>query len=174
MNSLKIKNIIITGIGIALFVVLSLCLQIPIFENYYLCLGYIVMMIYLYSIGVTSGTIIGTMGTILYCCLINGLRGMPGWAVGNIFIGLWMGLVFGISRKIKNKYLELSFCILHSVIACTVGILFIKSGIEVLLYSQPLSLRILSNIYAFIADIFVISFSIPICWIMDRYIKKYY
>lgn len=79
MNSKRIKNIAITGIGIALFVVLSLCLQVPVFENYYLCLGYIAMIVYLYSVGTVSGTIVGVFGTILYCLLINGLRGMYAW-----------------------------------------------------------------------------------------------
>ena len=38
----------------ALFVALSLCLQAPVFENYYLCLGYAVMAVYCYSFGTIS------------------------------------------------------------------------------------------------------------------------
>lgn len=172
MNSKRIKNISVTGIGIALFVVLSLCLQVPVFE-YYLCLGYVAMTVYLYSVGTISGTIVGVFGTILYCLLINGLRGMPGWAIGNIFIGLFMGAMFDASKKtLKNKTLELIISIICTTIACAIGILFMKSGVEVLLYAQPLELRLANNIYAFIADVFVISFSIPICWSLDKYIKK--
>ena len=52
------KDICINAIGIALFVVLSLCLRVPIFQNYYICLGYVVMLIYLYSIGTFSGTLV--------------------------------------------------------------------------------------------------------------------
>ena len=44
---MKLKNICLNGMGIALFVVLSMCLRVPVFENYYLCLGYFVMAIVL-------------------------------------------------------------------------------------------------------------------------------
>ena len=173
MNSKRIKNISVTGIGIALFVVLSLCLQVPVFENYYLCLGYVAMTVYLYSVGTISGTIVGVFGTILYCLLINGLRGMPGWVIGNVFIGLFIGALFDASKKsLKNRTLEFIISVIYTTIACAIGILFMKSGVEVLLYSQPLALRIANNIYAFVADVFVISFSIPICWMLDKHIKR--
>ena len=169
-----IKNISITGIGIALFVVLSLCLQVPIFENYYLCLGYVAMIIYLYSIGTISGTIVGTLGTILYCILISGLRGMPGWAVGNILIGFLVGEFFKADRNIavKNKTLRFIGNCIFMIAACSIGILFVKSGVEVLLYAQPFGVRFISNIYAFIADSFVMCFSVPICWKLDKHIKN--
>ena len=48
------KQIALTGIGIALFVIFTLCLQVPIFENYYVCLGYIVMAVYCCSVVVIS------------------------------------------------------------------------------------------------------------------------
>ena len=35
------------------------------------------MTVYLYNVGIISGTLIGVLGTFLYCFLINGLRGMP-------------------------------------------------------------------------------------------------
>lgn len=79
MNS-STQRIALLAVGIALFVALSMCLQVPVFENYYLCLGYVVMAVYCYSFGTVSGTIAGTLGVVLYCLVINGLRGMPGWA----------------------------------------------------------------------------------------------
>ena len=84
----EINTITSNGIGIALFVILSLCLQVPIFQNYYLCLGYVVMAVYLRFFGIKNGAIVGVFGTILYCFLINGLRGMPGWSIGNIVIAI--------------------------------------------------------------------------------------
>ena len=85
------KKIAVLAMGIALFVALSMCLQVPVFENYYLCLGYVVMAVYCYSFGPFSGTIIGFFGVLLYCVVISGLRGMPGWALGNIVIGVLLG-----------------------------------------------------------------------------------
>ena len=34
------RKLCLTAMGTALFVVFTLCLQVPVFENYYLCLGY--------------------------------------------------------------------------------------------------------------------------------------
>jgi len=168
----KTKNIVINGIGVALFVALSMCLRVPVFENYYLCLGYFVMAIYCYCISPVSGTIVGVLGTILYCVLINGLRGMPGWAMGNIFIGAFLGFGFEFFKLLKGKvirYIIMTSCV---IIGTFLGILLVKSSVEMMLYSQPFFLRITNNIYAFIADIFVLLLSIPTCIAIEPSIKK--
>lgn len=162
------KFICINGMGIALFVALSMCLRVPVFENYYLCLGYIVMTVYCYKFGVTSGLIVGVFGTMLYCLLINGLRGMPGWVVGNIVIAIELGLIFKITKKLKKPLLETIIAAIITVEATAIGILVAKSLVEMMLYSQPFLLRISNNIYAFIADIVVIIMSLPICRIMEK------
>lgn len=164
------KNICLTGFGIALFVVLSLCLQVPIFQNYYLCLGYIVMALFC-SVNIVSGTIVGTLGVILYCLLINGLRGMPGWTLGNIIIGICLGLAFKLSKKIESKILKYLILVLFVVLGTAIGILGVKSLTEVILYAQPFLVRTASNIYAFVADVFVLIFSIPICELIKKQFK---
>lgn len=168
----NVKRIALYGIGIALFVVLSLCLQVPVFENYYLCLGYIAMAVYCYSIGTISGTVISTLGIILYCFLINGLRGMPGWAIGNIMIGLIAGLAFKWSRKLNSKWLKRIVCLSAVIVGTAIGILGIKSGVESVLYAQPMLIRVAKNIYAFVADIVVLMFSLPLCEVLDPHIQK--
>ena len=72
------KKLCITAMGIALFVVLSLCLQVPVFENYYLCLGYVSMMVFCFYFGPLSGMLVGSLGVVLYCLLIHGTRGDAG------------------------------------------------------------------------------------------------
>ena len=168
----SVKEIAITGIGIALFVVLTLCLQVPIFENYYVCLGYLVMAIYCCSVGVTSGTIVGTFGVILYCLIINGLRGMPGWVLGNIVIGIISGLAFKHTRKVENKVIKYIICIFAIIFSTFLGILICKSGLESIIYSQPFIVRTASNIYAFIADVVVLILSVPFCEILDKRIRS--
>ena len=171
---MKTKDVCINGIGIALFVALSMCLRVPVFDNFYLCLGYVVMTIYLYSIGTISGTLVGVLGTFLYCFLINGLRGMPGWVLGNIIIGIILGLWFKFIRKIKlNKFLSNLLTIIIVLISVAIGILIGKSIIEVILYAQPFILRVTTNLTAYISDIVVILISLPICKILDPQIKKY-
>ena len=168
----KTKYISVTAIGIALFTVLSLCLQVPVFENYYLCLGYLAMAVFCYSFGTLSGTIVGFLGVILYCLVINGLRGMPGWALGNIVIGISLGTIFKLTKKCKKQWVKWTLYILTVVASTAVGILIVKSLTESLLYSQPMIIRIGKNIYAFIADAAVLIMSLPICTGLHAQVKK--
>ena len=170
--SSKTKYISATAIGIALFVVLSLCLQVPVFENYYLCLGYVAMAVYCYSFGTLSGTIVGVFGVILYCLLISGLRGMPGWALGNIVIGIALGTVFRVTRKCKRQWVKWALYGAAVIASTALGILIVKSLTESLLYSQPMAVRIGKNIYAFVADAVMLLVSLPICALLHGYAKK--
>ncbi len=170
---LTTKKVSLLGLGIALFVVLTMCLQVPIFENYYICLGYIIMAVYCCSVGVLSGTLVGTLGVILYCLLTSGLRGMPGWVIGNIVIGIVSGLTFRYTRLMDNKYLRYFLCGVAVISSTFLGIFVLKSIVEMYLYSQPFLLRAANNIYAFIADVVVLLFAIPFCDMLDLKIRKY-
>lgn len=171
MRNFSLKDIALTGMGIALFIVLSLCLQVSVFENYYLCLGYIVMAVYLYSFGTIRGTIVGVIGTILYCLLISGLRGMPGWALGNIAIGIVAGYAFKLANVLEKKAGNM-IAIIGVVLGTAIGILGLKSATEVLLYAQPFFVRVASNMPAFIADTIVLVTSVPICKLLHMHINR--
>lgn len=166
------KKICITAMGAALFVVLSLCLQVHVFENYYLCLGYIVMGVFCYYFGPVSGITVGTLGVCLYCLLISGLRGLPGWAVGNVVIGLLVGLACKLTINIKSKLIRQIILITTVVIATVIGILGLKSIVECLLYAQPFVLRVAKNMTAFIADIVVLGISFPIALSIEPIMNK--
>lgn len=168
----KVKNIALTGIGIALFVVFTLCLQVPVFENYYLCLGYIVMAVYCYSIGPVSGTIVGCLGTFLYCLLTSGMRGMPGWVIGNLVIGIVIGITFQRTKKMRKVWLKAIINFLAIAVSTAVGILVLKSVTECILYSQPMVVRMGKNVFAFVADIFVLEMSLPLCMALDGKLSK--
>lgn len=169
MNTQKIA---VLAVGTALFVALSMCLQVPVFENYFLCLGYVVMAVYCYSFGTVSGTIVGTSGVVLYCLVINGLRGMPGWALGNIVIGIILGLSFRITRNMKSVAAGHALNILAVIAGVALGILGVKSITESLLYSQPFIVRAGKNVYAFIADVVVLIVSLPLCVMLDKTARK--
>lgn len=171
MNALT-RNICVTALGIALFVVLSLCLQVPVFENYYLCLGYVVLAIYCYSFGVSKSIFVGFLGVILYCLLTSGLRGMPGWSLGNIVIAVATSLACTVTSKLKSKTIRHILIAVIMVLSTAVGILGVKSVVECLLYSQPFLLRVAKNIYAFAADSLVLVISIPICYYLNPTIKR--
>lgn len=157
------KKICINAMGIALFVVLSLCLQVPVFKNYYLCLGYIVMSFYTYYFGIVSGTMVGIIGVLLYCILTGGLRGMPGWIFGNIVIGIVCGMAVVCVKKHHNQWMQQGIMIIAVVASTAIGILGIKSMTEVLLYGVSFVVRISNNIFAFIADVIVLGIGFEIC-----------
>lgn len=169
----SVKYICITGIGIALFVALSMCLQVPVFENYYLCIGYVAMAVYCYCMGTFSGTVVGTLGVLSYCLLINGLRGMPGWAAGNMIIGIALGSYFHFFRNKKITVLSTVTAVVVIIISTAAGILGVKSVVEWILYAQPFLVRAAKNIYAFAADAFVLMISLPICALVYPKVKKY-
>ena len=168
----KTRWITLNALGIALFVVLTLCLQVPVFENYYLCLGYIVMMVWCYHFGAVSGTVTGTFGVILYCRLISGLRGMPGWALGNVLIGIILGLSCRFLKKIRNPYLEFLAVSGIIIITTAAAILGVKSLTESLLYSQPFLLRVAKNSYACVADIIVLVAGWPAAKMLAAAVRK--
>lgn len=169
---MRLKMITATAIGIALFVVLSLCLQVPVFQNYYLCLGYVVMAVYCYSFGTISGTTVGTLGVVLYSVLINGLRGMPGWALGNVVIGVCLGLTFSWTKKMDKKVLQYVIWIAAVIVSVALGILGVKAFVDSLIRSQPFLVRVGMNVYAFVADVAVLIVALPICQFLDGPAQK--
>ena len=170
---MKPKDIAFLALGIALFVVLSMCLRVPVFENYYLCLGYIVMTVYIWCFKWYEGAVIGFLGVILYC-IIGGLgfNGMPGWSVGNIAIGLIMGATLKYVQKVKNKTAQVAAMAVVAIIATFVGIELIKSIIDSFVVGQPFSVRFAKNMTSFIADAFVIVVSLPICALVEKPAKR--
>lgn len=166
------QRICVIAAGIALFVVFTLCLQVPVFENYYLCFGYVAMAIYCYSFGALSGTIVGVLGVVLYCIVISGLRGLPGWALGNAVIGIVLGITFKRTKTLKSKWLQAIINVGAILVSVTIGILVVKSIAENILYAQPFVIRAGKNFYAWAADIVVLMISLPVCMMMDQVARK--
>ena len=166
------RKLCLTAMGTALFVVLTLCLQVPVFENYYLCLGYVVMMVFCFYFGPFSSAVVGTLGVVLYCLLISGLRGMPGWAAGNVVIALAVSFACRYTAGLKNKLLRYLILTGVIVVATAVAILGVKSVVEMILYAQPFLLRAAKNLYAFVADIVVMVVSLPVCEKLEGTIRK--
>ncbi len=170
---MKTKDITFLGIGIALFVALSMCLRVPVFENYYLCLGYIVMTVYIWCFRWYEGAIIGFAGVILYCIVGDlGFNGMPGWALGNLVIGLLIGLPLKQIKKISSKPLQLILTAAAAIAATFVGIEIVKSLVDSVVVSQPFPVRFAKNMSSFIADAFVIVISLPACVLLEKYAGK--
>ena len=183
-----LKNITYMAIGIALFVVTSMCLRVPVFENYYLCLGYVVMTVYIWCFKWYEGAAVGFFGVWLYCLIGSlGFNGAPGWAIGNIVIGIILGFTIPAIRNLTNKlvkkdviddtkaeklYITIPLVGLVAVFATFVGIMLVKSAVDMVVVSQPFTVRFIKNLNSFIADAVVIVFSIPICLVLEKPLKK--
>lgn len=170
---MKTRDITFPAAGIALFVVLSMCLRVPVFENYYLCLGYVVMTVYMWCFKWYEGAVVGFLGVILYCLIGElGFNGMPGWSVGNIVIGTIVGLSMRYIKKIRSKVLQVAVTAIVAVIATFIGIMLVKSVIDSFIVSQPVVIRMGKNLTSFIADAFVIVVSLPVCAVLEKYARK--
>lgn len=170
---MKTRSVTFMGLGIALFVALSMCLRVPVFENYYLCLGYIVMTIYIWNFAWYEGAIVGSLGVVLYCTIGGlGFNGMPGWTLGNIVIGLILGVTIKKIQRLKNKSLQVALIALVAIIATFFGIEIIKSLVDSIIVGQPISVRIAKNTTSFISDAFVIVASLPICLATEKIAKE--
>lgn len=174
MKKMKTEKICILGILTALFVALSMVLRVPVFQNFYLCLGYIAMYMAMCLYHVTGGVVVGTLGTTIYCLLISGLRGLPGWIIGNIaisvIVGLWMILTQPLVHDVKWSLITVGII----TMATAVGMLVFKPITEVLLYAQPMWARVTTNFPAFITDTVVLCISIPLYRILEPNIPKKY
>lgn len=138
------RKIAFIGLGIALYAVLSAFVFIPIINRIKLDLGYIVFGVYLNTFGIV-GTIVGTIG----CIVGNMLKGgsFPiAWAIGQLFIGIGLGILL---PKTENIYLKILYCLIFTYI----GIGLIKTVIEVWMFEWPFKLKLASNSVAFLADV---------------------
>ena len=126
-----------------------------------------------YYFGAASGITVGVLGVVLYCLLINGLRGLPGWAAGNLVIGLVVGLTCSFTKKMENAVLRNIIIAIAVILSTAIGILGIKSIVEVILYAQPMLVKKKKNIYAFVADVVVLIASLPICICLNGPIRKF-
>ena len=130
------------------------------------------MAVYCYSFGTVSGSIVGALGVVLYCLVISGLRGMPGWALGNVVIGIILGLTFRYTKGLKSLALQSALNVAAAIVASALGILIVKSLTECVLYAQPMIVRMGKNTAAFIADAVMLVVSLPICMSLDKTVRK--
>lgn len=142
------KKITFTAIGIALYVVLSMSMKIPLIAHISLDLGYVAFALYCYHFGAISGMIVGGVGCVLISLITTGWF-PPGWFLGNLVIGLICGRLYKHNATISN--------IIITIIAVAIGILGIKTVIECKLYGIPYAVKIPKNAIAFITDAIVMS-----------------
>ena len=139
----NVKTITLTAVGIALYVVISMFIKIPMIGHISLDLGYIVFAFYCMQFGPMSAALVGAGGCFLVSLIATGWIAI-GWPLGNLLIGLVCAAVYKPDKTIRN--------ILVTVLMVFIGVLGIKTAVECPLYGIPLLVKIPKNLVAAIAD----------------------
>lgn len=139
------KKICLCGVGVALYVALSMTIKIPLFGHTSLDLGYIVFAIYCYYFGSIIGATVGTLGCMIISLLVSGWFPIE-WMLGNVAIGLIVGQ-FGAKHEC-----DLKTRIVVVFISVFIGIVIIKTAVACVLYQIPLLVKIPKNLITFIMD----------------------
>ena len=72
----------------------------------------------------------------------------------------------------NRPWLRHMLLIVVIIVVTAAAILGVKSFVEVLLYGQPMLLRIAKNSYAFVADVVVLMAAMPVCPGLKKIIPK--
>lgn len=151
------------ALGTALYFVVSMTIKIPVIGHISLDLGYIVLAIYCYLFGGAYGAFIGGAGCILVSIISSGW--IPyGWFPGNLVIGYICGR-FYIRKK---SLLAFTKNVGITLIAVFIGIVCIKTFVEVLLFQIPLSVKLAKDIVAFVMDTIVMSAGLALVQMANR------
>ena len=128
------KKVAYLGIGIALYVVLGLAMNIPLLAGSHIQtdLGYITFGAFCLLFG-WEACIVGVVGCLIESLIISGWVPV-GWMLGQIIIGVACGVGY---KKCKQRWLQ----ILITIAAVFIGIAIVKTGVECILYSIPILVK---------------------------------
>ena len=142
---MKTKKIITLAILTALYVALSALMKIPFIGNISLDLGYIAFVVALMSFKY-AGIAVGVLGCALESLLFSAYGFSISWAVGNLIVGLFFAWFISKSGYNQFRYM------FGALIACVLGILLVKTGIECRLYNIPTAIKVPKNLVACLVD----------------------
>jgi len=136
---MNVKKICACGLGVALYVTVSMMLKIPVMGGHTaLDLGYVVFAVYCYWLGPVAGMAVGGIGCMFVSLLASGWFPVE-WIAGNLLIGLVVGLC-----NYKKK-MPMAVRMLVTVIAVMIGIAGVKTVVACVLYDLPWSVKLAKN-----------------------------
>ena len=149
----KTKNITFLGVGIALYVVMSMFLNIPLIGHIRLDCGYIVYSVYLVVFG-WLGIPVGVIGCFFKGYISDGWIPFT-WMIGQVIIGVVCSIVFS---KTENIWIR----IVAIVLSVFFGIAIVSSGLSALIFHLPIGLKIFKGCVASVADSLAMIVGLPI------------
>jgi uncharacterized membrane protein len=139
----KTKKITLLGIGVALYVVLSMIANIPLVGHMRLDCGYIVYAVYLVFFGYL-GIPVGVIGCFIKGYISDGWIPFT-WMIGQVIIGVICSYVF---RRNVSKIVR----IITIFLSVFLGIAIVSSCLSALMFHLPLGLKILKGCVGALAD----------------------
>ena len=155
--SVMTKKITYLGIGIALYFILSMALNIPLVGHMRLDCGYIVYAVYLTLFGY-YGIPVGLIGCFLKGYICDGWIPFT-WMIGQIVIGVICAYVFGRTDKILLR-------IIAVILSVFLGIAVISSGLSAIIFHLPIGLKIFKGTIGATTDSLAMIIGL---YIADRY-----
>lgn len=146
----NVKTMCQLAMGIALYVVLSMTVKIPLISHMQTDLGYIVFGTYLILFG-WQATLVGVIGCTIESMLFNGFFPIE-WIVGQAVIGIICGLWFKYTQNKSEKF-RLTTNVMITIIAVFIGIGLVKTVVACSLYGMPFSVKFAKDMVAFVADV---------------------
>lgn len=144
------KKISMLAMGIALYVVLSMTVKIPLIGHIQTDLGYIAYGVFLSFFGFPA-ILVGVLGCIIESLAFTGWFPV-GWIFGQIFIGVMLSLCLPKILSMKNKVVEFFLVCLVSLVAVFIGVGLIKTIIESNIWGIPFPIKFMKNVVATLAD----------------------
>ena len=167
-KSLVTKKICFLAMGIALYVVLSTTVNIPLIGHIRVDAGYLVFGAFISYFGIT-GTVVGVVGCLIESLLFSGWIPV-GWMFGQFCVGVICGDAYKrIQRDTKSTHTRALCYVIMTALAVFIGILFVKTGIECSLYDIPFLVKAVKNLIAAITDTIMMSAGVLLA---ERFRKK--
>lgn len=168
----KLKKICYLSMGIAMYVVFSMAVKIPLIGHIQTDLGYMVYGAFLSCFGI-PGVVVGVVGCFVESLIFSGWVPI-GWMIGQLFIGLICGTLYKIIQK--NNYptqLKYACYVISTIIVVTIGVGLLKTIIECGLYQIPFAIKLTKNLIAAVADMVPMAIGvIAIEPVRKRYVIK--
>lgn len=147
----KVKTVCYSALAAALYFVASCSLRIPMFGHITVDCGYIILMMFCVlspKIGITPSIVCGAIG----CALESTLMSPLGFSVGCFIMNLIISVgVAWMCEKSNNNVWVVTIAIFYCVF---IGVMA-KAGIECVLYSIPIAVKIPKSLIAFAIDSFM-------------------
>jgi uncharacterized membrane protein len=157
------KKVTLVGIGIALYVVISMLLNIPLVGHMRLDCGYIVYSVYLALFG-WLGIPVGVIGCFIKGYVSDGWIPFT-WMIGQIIIGVICTIVF----KKTTKKLWRIVAIVGSVF---LGIAIVSSGLSAIMFNLPIGVKIAKGCVGALADSIAMIIGLYITDLIKKGINK--